>query len=73
MLAYTRTLPDGRAAAAAVNAGDRWERLVLPWSARDYFEGRLYPFRKWAGGAVVPLAPMSCRLLVREGLDEEEA
>ena len=63
VLAFSRSV-EGQTAVAAVNAGTGWERLVLPWGVQDYFQGRRYPWHRWAGGAVVPLAPMSCRLLV---------
>ncbi len=63
VLAFARVL-GGEWAAAAVNAGERTEAVCLPWAARDWMTGERFPVT--GEGCVVPLPPLSGRLLVSD-------
>ena len=70
VLAFSRTL-GGETAVAAINAGERAEQVVLPWSVRDFLDGTRFPYQDWAEGAPVLLPPLTGRLLFRQTDGEE--
>ena len=65
LLVFARTLGE-QTAVTAINAGERTERVILPWPVRDYLSGDHIPYRDWAEGAPLSLPPRTGRLLLRE-------
>ncbi|MCI8477099.1 MAG: glycoside hydrolase family 13 protein [Oscillospiraceae bacterium] len=63
VLAFSRTLEE-ETSVIACNAGERTECVCLPWPVRDFLDGTVFPCRV-PNKAVVPLPPMTGRLLIR--------
>ena len=63
VLAFTRAL-DGESVTAAVNAGDAPDSITLPWAAKDWLTGERFPLTD--DSCIVPLPPLTGRLLVKE-------